>query len=235
MAEIGTNAGVVYIVGAAGGLGAGVSAAFAAAGWAIGLGGRSADKLESLAASLPAGHSEVAAFNASDPEAVHSAFDRWRERLGPPDACLCLMGGYLGGRDAEEWSAEEWREQLELNLVGPALVLSSTLGMMKEVKRPGLLVAVSALAGLESPARKLPYGISKAAVLHLVRGLAEEGAPFGIRALALVPRVIDTPANRQAMPGQDSARWSSPHAIGELLAVLAGPAAGGFSGGVLRL
>ncbi|MCC7142528.1 MAG: SDR family oxidoreductase [Candidatus Eisenbacteria bacterium] len=63
--------------------------------------------------------------------------------------------------------------------------------------------------------------MAKAGLLHLVRGLAEEGRPHGIRANAIVPGTIDTPANRAAMPNADRSSWSDPSEIARLLLVLA--------------
>lgn len=226
---------VAYVVGAAGGLGAGVARAFAQAGWTLGLGGRTLGPLEALAASLAPATAVAAAFDALDAEGLGQAFQGWRASVGPPDACLCLVGGYLGGRTADQWTANDWRAQLEVNLQGPALVLGQAFGVMRESRRPGLLVAISALAGLESPAGKLPYGVAKAGVLHLVRGLGEEGAPLGIRALALVPRVIDTPTNRAAMPSADRAAWADPAAIGRMLVEICGESGAAFGGGIVKV
>lgn len=226
---------VAYVIGAAGGLGQGVAGAFAQAGWRVGLGGRAFAPLEQLRDELAPAVTSVAALDATDAASLEQAFAGWNATIGPPDACLCLVGGYLGGRAADGWGPIDWHAQLDVNLLGPALVLGKAFGAMRDAGRRGVLVAVSALAGLESPAGKLPYGVAKAGVLHLIRGLGDEGAPHGIRALALVPKIIDTPANRAAMPSADANAWSNPAAIGRMLVGLCDEAGASFGGGLVRL
>lgn len=212
---------VGYVIGATGGLGRVVTQQFRAAGWSLALSGRAASEIAELVRSVESDSSGAPivgdAFDTSDPTAIRAALDRWEGAVGLPDAVFHLAGAYSAGRTADGWSAEDWRVQWEVNTLGPALVLSQCMRRLREAGRPGVLVAIGAVAGIESPAQKLPYGVAKAALLHLLLGLSEEGRPHGIRAHGVVPFVIDSAANRATMPQADRSRWVAPEQIASLL------------------
>jgi NAD(P)-dependent dehydrogenase (short-subunit alcohol dehydrogenase family) len=79
------------------------------------------------------------------------------------------------------------------------------------------------------------YAASKAAVLKLTYSLARELAPDRITVNAIVPSIIDTPANRAAMPGADTAGWLKPEEIADVVTWLASDAAGAVTGTALNL
>jgi NAD(P)-dependent dehydrogenase (short-subunit alcohol dehydrogenase family) len=69
------------------------------------------------------------------------------------------------------------------------------------------------------------YNVSKAGVIVLTETLAEEVKREGVTVNCIVPSIIDTPANRQAMPRADFARWVTPAQIAELIVFLLSDAA----------
>jgi NAD(P)-dependent dehydrogenase (short-subunit alcohol dehydrogenase family) len=75
----------------------------------------------------------------------------------------------------------------------------------------------SAYTGLLAESGKAVYGISKAAVIHLIKSLAEEGTDINLSANAIAPFIIDTPANREWMKDADYDAWIKPAEIGELV------------------
>ena len=213
-----------YLIGASGALGSATARSFYQAGWKLGLGARSEAELADLREELRAitrglfvrraGADEpspdllTTRMDAGDPESVEAAFRNWESSLGIPDACLHVAGGYAGGKAAYQWSPAEWRAMIDLNLFGPALTLSRAFGRMVEAGRKGLLLAVGALAGADPVGGRAPYAASKAGLMHLVRCLAEEGKPHGIRANVIVPSILDTAGNRAAMPKADRTHWT---------------------------
>lgn len=232
---------VAYIIGATGSLGAVASRVFLDSGWSLALGARSEDRLQALGDSLesrnrpPSDRVRWAGLNASDPAQVRSAFDRFASDLGPPDACLYLVGGYMGGRPAWDCPPEEWESMLDRHLFGPALVLAAAMRRMLDAGRGGVLVAVGAAAGVDPAVGKAPYGVAKAGLLHLIRTLAEEGRPARIRANALVPLFLDTEENRRALPKADSSRWTPLETAAGVLLWLCSDQAATVTGSVLRI
>lgn len=249
---------VAYVIGATGALGGALSRTFFQAGFNLALGARSVDDLRALADSmggsssglpdstapgrglLPGGAGdrprvEVCPLDSADPTQVGLALDAWESALGPPDACLHIAGGYAGGRSADACPPEEWKRMLDLNLLGPALVLSSAFGRMRRAGRGGSLLAVGAIGGIDPAPNKAPYGASKAGLLHLIRTLAEEGRPLSIRANAIVPTTLDTPQNRSSMPGADPTRWTSVDTAARVLLWLASEDARTVTGSFVRV
>ena len=90
----------------------------------------------------------------------------------------------------------------------------------------GRIVNVAARPALEwrSGANMAAYAASKAAVAALTAALAQEVAAKNVLVNAVAPSIIDTPANRRAMPDADHASWPKPEAIAEIICHLASPA-----------
>jgi NAD(P)-dependent dehydrogenase (short-subunit alcohol dehydrogenase family) len=79
------------------------------------------------------------------------------------------------------------------------------------------------------------YGAAKAAVLNLTQTLAKEGIGHGITVNAVLPSIIDTPANQAAMPNADRSTWLPPEEIASVLAFLASDDARILNGAALTL
>jgi NAD(P)-dependent dehydrogenase (short-subunit alcohol dehydrogenase family) len=77
------------------------------------------------------------------------------------------------------------------------------------------------------------YCASKAALHALIQCLAEEVKNSGITVNAVLPSIIDTPANRSAMPSADASRWVKPESVAELIAWLASDAASDVQGALV--
>jgi NAD(P)-dependent dehydrogenase (short-subunit alcohol dehydrogenase family) len=139
-----------------------------------------------------------------------------------PDGTLAglvtLAGGFASGGRLHEAPAEEFERMLELNLL-TAMRLSRA-AMPKLLEGGGSIVCVGAKAALQPFSGASGYVVSKAAVLALVRTLAIEYRDDGVRANAILPSVIDTPANRAAMPDADHSKWVPPAEIARVIRFL---------------
>jgi NAD(P)-dependent dehydrogenase (short-subunit alcohol dehydrogenase family) len=94
----------------------------------------------------------------------------------------------------------------------------------------GAIVCVSSRAAKQPFSGAAGYVVAKAAVLAFVDALAAEYGGEGIRVNAILPSIIDTPANRVAQPGADTARWVRPDDIAETVYFLCSAEAGPIVG-----
>jgi NAD(P)-dependent dehydrogenase (short-subunit alcohol dehydrogenase family) len=147
----------------------------------------------------------------------------WAGRL---DAVIHTVGGYAGGAALHEAPGEVWDRMMDVNLRSAYLVARAALPRMSE---KGALVFVSSRAALKGRKGHAAYAVSKAALLTLVEAIAEE-QKGGVRANAVLPGTIDTPANRAAMPDAKHENWTAPDEIARVILFLASPASAPVSG-----
>jgi NAD(P)-dependent dehydrogenase (short-subunit alcohol dehydrogenase family) len=129
-----------------------------------------------------------------------------------------LAGGFASGGRLHEVPQDEFERQLELNLITAMRLIRAALP--KLIEGGGSVVCVGTKAALEPFAGASGYVVSKAALLALVRTLAIEYRDDGVRVNAILPSVIDTPANRAAMPDADHASWVPPAEIARVIRFL---------------
>jgi len=94
---------------------------------------------------------------------------------------------------------------------------------------------VASRAAVEPGPRQAAYNVAKAGVVALTASIAAEYRRQGVAANVILPSIIDTPANRAAMPEADFSRWVKPEALAALLLYLAGDAAGALNGASIPL
>ena len=132
----------------------------------------------------------------------------------PLGAVINLAGGFAAGGWVHETPLEDFEAQLRLNLRPICLVLQAAIPRLL-ASGGGAIVCVSSHAAKRPFSGAAGYVVAKAAVLAFVDALAAEYGGEGIRVNAILPSVIDTPANRAAQPGADTARWVRPDEIAE--------------------
>jgi NAD(P)-dependent dehydrogenase (short-subunit alcohol dehydrogenase family) len=205
----------VLVTGATGGLGPAVVAAFLEDGWRVVATSRSgrppqdlvgADRLESVATDLfePADVAEAVTVAAAD------------RAVAPLRALVNLVGGYAVGGLVHETPVEQFERQLTLNLRPTYLVTQAVLPHLVE-GGGGAVVCVSARAAVAPFRGAGGYASAKAAVLAFAQAVAVEYRAAGVRCNAILPSIIDTPANRADQPGADTSRWVPP---GQVAAVI---------------
>jgi NAD(P)-dependent dehydrogenase (short-subunit alcohol dehydrogenase family) len=129
------------------------------------------------------------------------------DEAAPLRAVVNLVGGYGAGGRVHETPVEHFEDQLRLNLRPTYLVCHAAIPHLLEHDGGGAIVCVSSRAALKPFAGAAGYIVAKAAVLAFVDVLHAEYGADGIRANAILPSVIDTPANRRSMPDADHSRW----------------------------
>jgi NAD(P)-dependent dehydrogenase (short-subunit alcohol dehydrogenase family) len=213
----------VLVFGAAGALGGGVAAAFAAAGASV----TGVDRAEPQGDRRLAGV-EYRATDVLDHDAVGALFDS----VPSPWAVVNTVGGFAGQRPLAELDLAELTGQIELNLVTAAVITKHALRVMR-ASGAGRIVHTASRAGLVSQGSGFAYSVSKLGVLHLVSMAADEVRGTGITVNCVVPSIIDTPANRAAMPAADHATWPKIPDLARAYVYLAQPASGLVNGAAL--
>jgi NAD(P)-dependent dehydrogenase (short-subunit alcohol dehydrogenase family) len=143
-----------------------------------------------------------------------------------------LVGGYLDGDPVAGSDGSGLAEQLRLNLTTTAVALGAFLpGMV--ARGGGRAVAVSSRAAVRPFAGGGAYAASKAGVIALVQAASEEVKHEGVTVNCVLPSVIDTPANRRAMPDADRERWVTPEQIGHVMAFLLSDGAAAVTGAAI--
>jgi NAD(P)-dependent dehydrogenase (short-subunit alcohol dehydrogenase family) len=210
----------VMVFGAAGALGGGLAAEFAAEGAAV----TGVDRAVPAAGRRLEG-ARYHAIDVLDDGALAALFDD-----GPPPwAVVNTVGGFAPHSALTDLDPAVLTGQLELNLLTAALVTKHALRRMKATGE-GRLVHTASRAAVVTRGQGFAYSVSKLGVLHLVSMAADEVRGTGITVNCVVPSIIDTPANRSAMPDADHASWPKIPDIAQAYLFLASPGAHLVSG-----
>ncbi len=148
------------------------------------------------------------------------------------EAVVDLVGGFASGPLVHETTWADFERMLRLNLA-PAFNLARA-AMPRLVERGGgAFVAVSARTALRPFPGGAAYSTAKAAVLAFVQALDADYRSKGIRANAILPSVIDTPANRRDQPDADHSKWVQPVEIARVVRHLVSDDGAVTSGGAI--
>jgi NAD(P)-dependent dehydrogenase (short-subunit alcohol dehydrogenase family) len=163
----------------------------------------------------------------TDPDSVAAVVAR---AGGDLRALVNLVGGFAQGDRVHETPVDDFERLLRLNLRPTYLMSAAALPAMLAAGT-GAIVCVSARAAVQPFPGAAGYITAKAAVLAFVDVLHAEYASDGVRANAVMPSIIDTPANRAGQPDADYDIWVKPEQIARVIAHLCSDDAGVTSGG----
>jgi NAD(P)-dependent dehydrogenase (short-subunit alcohol dehydrogenase family) len=206
----------VIVTGAAGALGGGLCQAFTDAGATV----TGLDRVTPPADRAVTGVRYVAV-DLADDAAVGAAMDD----APVPWAVVHTVGGFAPAAPLVELDVEELHRQLTLNLTTSALVVKHALRLLQAQGR-GRIVLTASRAAFQKTKVAFSYSVSKLGVVHLVEMAAAEVAGTGVTVNAVSPSIIDTPANRAAMPGSDHDAWPSVAELAHAYLFLASEEAG---------
>ena len=217
---------IAIVVGAGGELGRATAQALTATGYTV----VGVDRSEEGLKKLPDGiRREVG--DATDPAVAKALIDTIAAQAGPPEVLVNTIGMFRLG-EAVAATQDDLRVLMDVNL-GAALWLSQAVEPYMRQRGKGSIVHVSARPATDPTAGMAAYGLSKAALSHLVGVLDLELRPRGIRVNAVAPQLIDTAANRAAFPAELLAHATAPEAIANVIAFLAGDLAAPVSGAIV--
>jgi len=211
------NGRTALITGGTGGLGSAVTQAFLDSGWRVVVPWVVEAELDRLDQ-----HENLQLVRADlfDPASVAAVVEAATSAEDAPlKAVANLVGGFAAGGRIHETDIRDFENQLRLNLRPTYLVSQAALPHMIDAGG-GAIVCVSSRAARQPFPGAAGYITSKAAVLAFVDAMATEYRDDNIRVNAVLPSVIDTPANRAGSPGADHARWVQPREIADVILFL---------------
>jgi len=212
---------VVLVAGGTGGLGRAVSRAFLEEGATVIVTYRTQDEFDALVQAAAANTSRLEGqrVDVTDETAARRLVEDVAAKYQRLDALVNTVGGYAGGVKLWDLETEVLDRMLALNLrSGYALSRAVVPVMLKQAR--GSIVNIAAKAAFDHPAGAAAYAASKAAALAMMASLAAELAGTGVRVNSVLPNIIDTEANRQAMPTADFAKWPKPEDIARVILFL---------------
>jgi len=160
---------------------------------------------------------EVVSADLTDPQAVARVVGAAASHAGAElRAVVNLVGGFAAGQPVAETPVADFEAQFTLNLRPAYLVTQAALPALVAAGG-GAVVCVASRSALHPFAGAAGYCAAKAAVITFAQVVAREHAADGIRCNAVLPQMIDTPANRAAMPPEEHAALTPP---GEVASVI---------------
>ena len=212
---------VAMVAGGTGGLGRAVSVAFLQEGAHVVVTYRKQEEFDALkqAAGTKGSRLTGCVTDVTDEVAVSQLVGRILAEHSRLDALVNTVGGYAGGVPLWDLETRVLDQMLALNLrSGYALSRAVVPAMLK--RKRGAIVNIAAKAALDHPAGAAAYAASKAAALALLASLASDLKGTGVRVNSILPSIIDTQANRKAMPKAEFALWPKPEDIARVILFL---------------
>ncbi len=212
---------VALVAGGTGGLGHAVTLAFLEEGAKVVVTYRKQEEFEALksAAGTNEPRLEGHTVDVTDEAAVRQLVEKIVGKHRRMDAMVNAVGGYAGETKLWELETKVFDQMFALNLrSGYALARATVRAMLKEGH--GAIVNVASKAAVDHAAGAAAYAASKSAAVALLDSLAADLKGSGVRVNTILPSIIDTEANRQAMPKADFAKWPKPEEIARVILFL---------------
>jgi len=165
----------------------------------------------------------------ADPTHAQYAMARAAAQLGAIDVLINTAGSYaweIAGPGTFVTLQRLW-------LANMATCFNACIAALPHMSDGGRIVNVGAAAADRGSAGHSSYAAAKSGVARLTEALAEEAAERSIAVNAVLPAIMDTPANRVAMPDADPNRWTAPAAIAEVIGFLASRQARAINGALV--
>lgn len=182
---------VVWITGGGSGIGRSLALAFADAGAAVAVSGRRLERLKLVAAEIQGkgGKAQAVQCDVTDEASVKAAVDQVLAEFGKLDVAVANAGFSVAGK-VEKLSAEDWRRQLNVNVVGAAMTARYALPALKETR--GRLVLVASVSSMLATPGMGAYSASKYAVRAIGQTLSIELHGTGVTCTTIHPGFIES-------------------------------------------
>ncbi len=171
------------------------------------------------------------AIDLSDADAVRQGIARIDEVVGPIDAVVNCAGGFRWTLMGEAGD-DDVDFLIDANLRSALHIVREVLPGMKERDR-GRIVLVSSKSTLNPTTGEGPYAATKAALNALTKSVAAEVREHDVTINAVLPSIIDTPANRSEMPDGEFDRWVKRDQLAEIIYMLTQPVGDPINGALI--
>lgn len=232
------SASKVVITGGTGVLGRAVTAAFLDGDARVAVTYVLDNEIDGFEAAVGGRTDQVALIKAdlTDPETARAAMDKAAEAMGGLDVLCNIAGGFDMGPMLDVDTAR-MRRQMAMNFETAYLASRAAIPHIRRGRTGrtggGKILFTGARPGLTGGGDMVAYASAKGAVHTMTRSLAEELKPDDIQVNAVMPSVIDTPGNRQAMPDADFDAWVRPQALAGVIRFLCSDEADIISGALI--
>ena len=179
---------------------------------------------------VPAGVLELGGVDLTDAAQAEAAFTAVISRFGRLDVLANIAGGFVW--QATQDAAPAWGRMQALNLTTALNASRAALPYLKAAE-DGRIVNIGSAAALKPGAGMGAYGAAKLAVHALTQALADELKTTSVTVNAVLPSIIDTPANRKDMPDADPATWVAPADLAAVILFLASPESRAMTGALV--
>ena len=227
-----TDKQIILITGATGNLGRAVAEMANQQGYRRALMGHRQEKMIELYDESTDSQLLLANVDVTDEKRVNEAVEGVVDYFGRIDFLVDTVGAFVGGTPVAETNDEIWQRAMNGNAWSAFLCSRAVLRHMQE-QGFGRIVNIAARQALKASPKLAAYSAAKSALLRMTESIAAEYAEHGIRANCVVPGVIDTPQNREAMPEADFSQWTTPKAIAGVIAFLLSDAATPINGAAI--
>ncbi|MET3390620.1 NAD(P)-dependent dehydrogenase (short-subunit alcohol dehydrogenase family) [Variovorax sp. 1140] len=224
----------ILITGAAGALGRAVARHFIDQGARLALVDHHAGRLAEVFPGLDNSQHLVLSGDVTSTTEMAALAGQVLKSFGRIDTLVHIAGGFEMGEATHALSRASWDRMMNLNAWSFVAVTQAVLPSMIG-RRSGSVIAVTAKVAARGVPAMAAYIASKSALQRLVEAMAAEAAPHGVNINSVAPSVLDTPANRQAMPDANPAEWVSTSVAAQTIAFLASPGAAALHGQHLTL
>jgi NAD(P)-dependent dehydrogenase (short-subunit alcohol dehydrogenase family) len=153
-------------------------------------------------------------------------------QVGPLWGSIHTVGGFSAS-PIEQTSADDLRRMFNLNTLSCFLCCREAIGAMRKIGQGGRIVNIAARAAITPTANLIAYVTAKSAVAAMTQSMAQEMRGERIWINAVLPSIMDTPANRKSIPEADFSRWPKVEQVAKTICFLASPANALTSGALL--
>lgn len=212
---------VALIAGGTGGLGRSVTAAFIEEGAVAVITYQRQSEFDGLRQAVGSDTSRLEGHtvDVTDEAVVRRLVEGIISKHGRLDVLINAVGGYAAGRALWDMDASVLGRMLSLNFMSGYVLCRAVAPVMLRQNR-GAIVNVASMAAVNHAASSAEYAASKAAAVAMIDSLAADLKGTGVRANSILPSIIDTDANRKAMPGADYSKWPKPQHIARVILFL---------------